>query len=132
MAQLGKYIKRRREQRGWSRLDLQRESGVPHTTIRNIEVSDHNVKAEERTIEALAAAFTEDPAVMKVLAGYKVPANGTVGTLAQQLDALMQSSPEWKDVLERISTEFTADEQQQALTALQIHAEQVRRRRQQN
>lgn len=129
MAQLGSYIKRRREQLGWTRSDLARESNVPHTTIRNIENNKQNVKAKEDTIEALAAAFKEDPITMKILAGYKAQINGDVSTFAQRIDALRKSSPRWEKALNAIQDDMSLEEQGQALTALEIHIEQVRRRK---
>lgn len=129
MSKLGNYIKERRERLGWSRADLSRESGVPHTTIRNIENNPRNVKPEEITLERIAAAFGEDPVMLKILAGYTAQVNSDVSTFAQRLDALRITSPRWEKVLTRIQDEMSPDEQGQALTMLEIHAEQVRRRK---
>lgn len=129
VTKLGNYVKGRRDQLGWSRADLARESEVPHTTIRNIENNPHDVKPKEETIEALAKAFKEDPVTMKILAGYSTVVNGDVSTFAQRIDALRKSSPRWEKALDAIQNDMTPEEQGQALTALEIHVEQVRRRR---
>ena len=47
MTPLGNHIIRRRQARGWTRVDLARAAGVPQTTIRNIEVGTHDRLAVE-------------------------------------------------------------------------------------
>ena len=53
MTPLGNHIIRRRNARGWTRVDLARASGVPQTTIRNIEQGTRSRKPEEGTLRAL-------------------------------------------------------------------------------
>lgn len=129
MSKLGNYIKQRRDRLGWTRADLARESNVPYTTIRNIENNKRDVKPEEPTLEALAAAFSEDPVMLKILAGYTAQINGDVSTFAQRIDALRKSSPRWEKALNAIQNDMTLEEQGQALSALEIHIEQVRQRK---
>lgn len=129
MGKLGNYIKQRRDRLGWTRAELARESNVPHTTIRNIENNPRDVKPEETTLEALAAAFGEDPIMLKILAGYTAQMNTDVSTFSQRIDALRKTSPRWEKALNAIQDEMSIEEQGQALTALEIHVEQVRRRK---
>lgn len=128
MTKLGNYIKGRRDQLGWSRADLSRESGVPHTTIRNIENNPRDVKPEETTLEALAVAFSESPKMLKVLAGYKAEINGDVSTFAQRIEALPKSDPRWQKALDAVM-EMEPEQQGQALTALEVAIELERRRK---
>lgn len=128
MGKLGNYIKQRRDQIGWTRADLARKSGVPYTTLRNIENNKRDVKPEEVTLDALAGAFGEDPTMLKILAGYTTQINGDVSTFAQRIEALPKSNKRWQRALDAV-LELPLDEQGQALAALEFAVDQSRRRK---
>lgn len=130
MSQLGGYVKRRRDQRGWSRAELARASGVPYSTLTNIETNKKHVKPTEETLRKLACAIEEnsDDTQLRLLAGYDVIKSADASDLAKRIDALLQSSPRWRSALIDID-EMSVDDQNEAVTALEVHAEIVRRRK---
>lgn len=129
MSTLGGYIRRRRDQRGWSRAELSRTSGVPYSTLSNIERNPRKVKPTEDTLRMLAVAFGEDDSQLRVLAGYTITVSPDASALAKRIDALMISSPRWESALRIIQEEMSLEEQNEAVTALETHIEFVRRRR---
>lgn len=129
MSNLGGYIQRRRDQRGWSRAELARVSGVPYSTLSNIERNPRKVKPTEDTLRMLAVAFEEEDSQLRVLAGYTITISPDASELAKRIDALIQSAPRWRDALKVVQEEMSIDEQNEAVTALETHIEFVRRRR---
>lgn len=130
MTLLGGYVKRRREQKGWSRAELSRQSNVPYSTLSNIERNENKVKPKEETLRALAAALEEeDDSQLRTLAGYDIVVSNGATERAKRIDALMTVAPRWEKVLRAIQEDYTPEEQDEALTNLEIHRELVRRRR---
>jgi transcriptional regulator with XRE-family HTH domain len=130
MTELGGYITRRRKQKGWSRRALSQKSGVPYSTLSNIERNENKVKPKEETLHALAVALEEeDDSQIRVLAGYDIIGSGSVSERAKRIDALMTVAPRWGRILDAIQVEYTPEEQDEALTQLEVHRELVRRRR---
>lgn len=128
MSQLGTYIVRRREQKGWTRAELARASNIPYSTLSNIELNKRNVKPTEETLRRLAAALGEDDSQMRVLAGYDVLHSIDVTERAKRIDALLSVAPRWAAALLSVQ-DMDEKEQDEALTALEIHVELVRRRK---
>ena len=129
MTFLGGYVKRRREQRGWSRAELARQSNVPYSTLSNIERNENKVKPQEETLRALADALgEEDDTQLRALAGYDIKVSNGASERAIRFDALIAVAPRWEKVLKSIQEEYTPEEQDEALTNLEIHRELVRRR----
>lgn len=127
---LGDYVVRRREQRGWSRAELARQSGVPYSTLSNIERNEHKVKPKEETLRALAVALgEEDDSQLRVLAGYDIVTSNGPSELAKRVEALATVAPGWKKILRDIQEMYTPEEQHEALTNLEVHRELVIRRR---
>jgi len=118
MTPLGNHIIRRREARGWTRVDLALAAGVPHTTIRNIEKGQRSKKPQEGTIRALAAALGNDADVMLALAGYGAIPPRTHDQVIVELDTLGEIAPRWKDAIERVKNEMSYDDQAKALDVL--------------
>jgi len=118
MTPLGNHIIRRREARGWTRVDLALAAGVPHTTIRNIEKGQRSKKPQEQTIRAIAAALGNDADVMLALAGYGAIPPRTHDQVVVELDALGEIAPKWKDAIERVKNEMSYDDQAKALDVL--------------
>jgi transcriptional regulator with XRE-family HTH domain len=118
MTPLGNHIIRRREARGWTRVDLALAAGVPHTTIRNIEKGQRSKKPQEGTIRAIAAALGNDADVMLALAGYGAIPPRTHDQVVVELDALGEIAPKWKDAIERVKNEMSYDDQAKALDVL--------------
>ena len=58
----GKFLKRRREQRGWTQEELAERSGLAQGHISQIEKGERWPR--EDTIKALAAAFECEPEVL--------------------------------------------------------------------
>lgn len=130
MTLLGGYVKRRREQKGWSRAELARQSNIPYSTLSNIERNENKVKPKEETLRALAVALEEeDDSQLRTLAGYDIVVSNGVTERAKRIDALLTVAPRWEKVLKAIQEEYTSEEQDEALTNLEIHRELVRRRR---
>lgn len=130
MAELGGYIVRRREQKGWSRMHLSKTSGVPYSTLSNIEKNKNKVKPLEETLHALAVALEEESdAQLRVLAGYDIVRSADVSERAQRIDALLKVAPRWEKILKAIQEEYTPEEQDEAVTQLEVHRELVLRRR---
>ncbi len=128
MSQLGSYVKRRRVQKKWTRADLARASKVPYSTLSNIELNKKNVKVTEENIAKIAAAFGEDDSQLRILAGYSVLRSVDASERAKRIDALLTVAPRWGAALLAVQ-EMTEEEQDQALTSLEVHVELVRRRR---
>ena len=118
MTPLGNHIIRRREARGWTRVDLALAAGVPHTTIRNIEKGQRSKKPQEGTIRAIAAALGNDADVMLALAGYGAIPPRTHDQVVVELDALGEIAPKWKDAIERVKNEMSYEDQAKALDVL--------------
>ena len=118
MTPLGNHIIRRREARGWTRVDLALAAGVPHTTIRNIEKGQRSKKPQEGTIRAIAAALGNDADVMLALAGYGAIPPRTHDQVIVELDALGEIAPKWKDAIERVKNEMSYEDQAKALDVL--------------
>jgi len=118
MTPLGNHIIRRREARGWTRVDLALAAGVPHTTIRNIEKGQRSKKPQEQTIRAIAAALGNDADVMLALAGYGAIPPRTHDQVVVELDALGEIAPKWKDAIERVKNEMSYEDQAKALDVL--------------
>jgi len=118
MTPLGNHIIRRREARGWTRVDLALAAGVPHITIRNIEKGQRSKKPQEGTIRAIAAALGNDADVMLALAGYGAIPPRTHDQVVVELDALGEIAPKWKDAIERVKNEMSYDDQAKALDVL--------------
>ena len=118
MTPLGNHIIRRREARGWTRVDLALAAGVPHTTIRNIEKGQRSKKPQEQTIRAIAAALGNDADVMLALAGYGAIPPRTHDQVIVELDTLGEIAPRWKDAIERVKNEMSYDDQAKALDVL--------------
>jgi len=118
MTPLGNHIIRRREARGWTRVDLALAAGVPHTTIRNIEKGQRSKKPQEGTIRAIAAALGNDADVMLALAGYGAIPPRTHDQVIVELDTLGEIAPRWKDAIERVKNEMSYDDQAKALDVL--------------
>ena len=118
MTPLGNHIIRRREARGWTRVDLALAAGVPHTTIRNIEKGQRSKKPQEQTIRAIAAALGNDADVMLALAGHGAIPPRTHDQVIVELDALGEIAPKWKDAIERVKNEMSYDDQAKALDVL--------------
>ncbi len=121
MSPLGKYIKRKREQRGWTIADLSRQSNVPYGTIRNIEQNKKPVKPQEETLRALALALEDDgdDTLMRTLAGYGIPKNGP----AQRnhiIDGLVATHEGWRKMLHNIA-DRPPEEQDHMLQVLQVY-----------
>lgn len=130
MSELGGYVTRRREQKGWSRAMLSQKSGVPYSTLSNIERNKNKVKPQEETLKALAVALEEvDDSQLRALAGYDIVVSNGVSERAKRIDALLTVAPRWEKVLRAIQEEYTPEEQDEALTNLEVHRELVRRRR---
>ncbi len=129
MTPLGNHIIRRREARGWTRVDLATAAGVPHTTIRNIEKGQRSKKPQEQTIRAIAAALGNDADVMLALAGYGAIPPRTHDQVIVELDALGEIAPKWRDAIERVKNEMSYDDQEKALDVLlaQLNAGQRHR-----
>lgn len=130
MTQLGRYVKRRREQKGWTRAELARASNVPYSTIANIELNKKNVKATEETLKQLALALEDDrdDSQLRILAGYDVVRSSDVSARAKRIDALLTVSPRWGAAMSEVD-KMDDDDQDQALTALEVHIELVKRRK---
>ena len=118
MTPLGNHIIRRRNARGWTRVDLARASGVPQTTIRNIEQGKRSKKPQEGILRALAAALGNDADVMLALAGYGAIPPRTHDQVIVELDALGEIAPRWKDAIERVKNEMSNEDQERALEVL--------------
>lgn len=120
MSPLGMYIKRKREQRGWTIADLSRQSNVPYGTIRNIEQNKKSVKPQEETLRALAIALEDDgnDVLLRTLAGYGIPKNGTVER-NHIVDGLLAAHEGWRKMLHNIA-ERTPEEQDHMLQVLQV------------
>ena len=128
MTPLGKHIVRLRAARGWTRVDLATASGVPHTTIRNIEHGVRSKKPNEENIRAIAAALENEADVMLVLAGYGPPPKRTPNETVVELDALGAAAPNWKEAIERVKTEMSAADQELVLEVLLAHLSAAQRR----
>ena len=128
MTPLGNHIVRLREARGWTRIDLANASGVPNTTLRNIEKGTRSKKPNEENIRAIAAALENEADVMLVLAGYGPPPKRTHEQTMIDLDALGEQAPNWKEAIERVKTEMSAADQELALEVLLAHLSAAQRR----
>jgi transcriptional regulator with XRE-family HTH domain len=118
---LGMYVKRCRQQRGWTLAELSHRSGVPYGTLRNIEQNKKPVKPQEGTIRALATALDErDPEMLFTLAGYGIPLSPTVEARKHSIDALLVSHPEWRKELQAVQDDMTPAQQDQALQVLRV------------
>ena len=121
MTPLGMYIKRRREQRGWSLAELSRQANLPYGTVRYIEQHPKPVKPQEITIRALAAVLEDDgPDILFALSGYGIPMSETVEERNQAIDALIAIREDWRDMLQHIAERLTPEEQDQALQVLRV------------
>ena len=122
MTPLGMYIKRRREQHGWTLAELSRQANLPYGTVRYIEQHDKPVKPQEVTVRALSAALKEEsPDILFALAGYGIPLSETVESRNMVVDGLMESHPEWRDMLHHIAERMTPEEQDRALQVLRVY-----------
>jgi transcriptional regulator with XRE-family HTH domain len=128
MSQLGSYIVRRREQKGWTRAELARVSGVPYSTLSSIELNKKNTKPQEGTLRAIATALDEDVSQLRVLAGYDVVFSSGVSERAKRIDALLTVAPRWGAAMLTLR-EMDQREQDEALTVLEVHLEMVKRRK---
>ena len=123
MTPLGMYVKRCREQRGWTVAELSRKSGVPYGTIRNIEQNEQPVKPREDTLRALSSAFgPETLDLLFALAGYGVPMSQTVEARNRTIDMLFAAHPEWEKVLRKVERRSPAD-RDRALHVLKVFLE---------
>jgi transcriptional regulator with XRE-family HTH domain len=129
MTPLGNHIIRRREARGWTRIDLALAAGVPHTTIRNIEKGLRSKKPQEQTIRAIAAALGNDADVMLALAGYGAIPQRTHDQVIVALDALGEIAPKWKAAIERVKDEMSPADQELALDVLLAQLSAAQRRK---
>lgn len=121
MSPLGMYIKRKREQRGWTIADLSRQSNVPYGTIRNIEQNPRPVKPQEETLRALALALEDDgdDMLLRTLAGYGIPKNGAAER-NHIIDGLVTAHQGWREMLHNIA-ERTPEEQDHMLQVLRVY-----------
>lgn len=121
MSPLGKYVKRRREQRGWNLSELSRQSNIPYGTLRNIEQNPKPVKPKEETLRALAKALEEETLDMLfTLAGYGIPMSETAEARQHSFDALFASHPDWIPTLQHIQNKLSPTEQDQALQVFRV------------
>lgn len=120
MSPLGMYIQRKRTQRGWTIADLSKQSNVPYGTIRNIEQNPRPVKPQEETLRALALALEDDgdDTLMRTIAGYGIPKNGTAER-NHIIDGLVAAHEGWRKMLHKIA-ERTPEEQDHMLQVLQV------------
>jgi transcriptional regulator with XRE-family HTH domain len=115
------YVKRRREQRGWTLAELSRQSNIPYGTLRNIEQNERPVKPLEGTVRALAKALEEEsPDILFALAGYGIPISQSEEARRHSVDILLESHPEWLHMLQRVQNELPSTEQDQALQVLRV------------
>ena len=128
MTPLGKLIIRLRDARGWTRVDLANASGVPNTTLRNIEQGLRSKKPKEENVLAIAAALGHDGEVMRVLAGYGPAPKRNHDQIIVELDALGEKAPLWKDALDRAIREMSDDDLALTLDVLQAHIAAAQRR----
>lgn len=122
-----RYLVRARERRGWNRAELARKSGVPYTTIRNIEISKTDVQTSEVHLKALADAIgeTDDERadifeMMRILAGYLAIASKDTTDRDRRLIANISAHPRLKKSLEelfRVGDDAAVD---RANTALEV------------
>jgi transcriptional regulator with XRE-family HTH domain len=129
MTPLGNHIIRLRSARGWTRIDLARASGVPNTTLRNIEQGRRSKKPDEENIRAIAAALENEADVMLVLAGYGPAPKRTQEQTVVELDALGEIAPRWKDAIERVKNEMSPADQELALEVLLAQLSAAQRHR---
>lgn len=129
MPPLGNHIIRRRQAHGWTRADLARASGVPYTTIRNIENGTRSRKPDEQTIRSLATALENDADVMLALAGYGPLPHRTHDQVVVELTALGEDAPKWKVAIERAIAEMTPADLESALEVLLAQLRGARRRK---
>jgi transcriptional regulator with XRE-family HTH domain len=129
MTQLGNHIIGLREARGWTRIDLARASGVPNTTLRNIEQGKRSKKPDEANIRAMAAALEHEPDVMLVLAGYGPAPKRTPDQTSVELDALGEQAPRWQDAIRRVKEEMSPADQELALDVLLAQLSAAQRRK---
>lgn len=98
---LARYIVETREKRGWDRADLSRQSGVPVTTLRNIENNQKNVKPKEETLAKLAAALEVDEEILRLWAGYREPPHLGIDERDEQLLSILRRRPAWEGIREK-------------------------------
>ncbi len=126
--QLGNHIIRRRKLKGWSTADLARESELPYSTVRNVE-KGYSRKPDEVILRALTKALDCNEGVVFAYAGYGDIPSYSPEELVVHLDALGDVAPKWRDAIERVKSEMTPDEQNQAYAVLVAQLNAARQRR---
>lgn len=126
-SELGRFIIRAREGRGWDRAALARTADIPYTTLRNIEESKTDVQTSEDNLKKMADAIGQDEeerarlfAEMRVLAGYLVVSSHDLADRDRRLLANLASYPQLKKALESILAGGDQEEIDRALTALEV------------
>jgi transcriptional regulator with XRE-family HTH domain len=134
MTPLGRYIIRARERRGWTRAELSRVSGIPYTTLRNIEAAQRKtVRASEIALKALASAIGETEQErsdsfeeMRILAGYLLVASKDTTEQERRLLANLTAYPGLKSSLEDLFSRGDPADIDRAQTAIEF-ARHIRR-----
>lgn len=126
--QLGNHIIRRRKLKGWTTADLAAAAELPYSTVRNVEKGSSR-KPSEAILRALIKALDCDEGVVFAYAGYGIPAIASQHERDALFDALGQDAPLWRTTIERVKTEMTPDEQNQALAVLMAQLDAAVRRR---
>lgn len=126
-SELGRFIIRAREGRGWDRAALARATNIPYTTLRNLEESKTDVQTSEDNLKKMADAIGQNEeerarlfAEMRVLAGYLVVTSQDVADRDRRLLANLASYPQLKKALESILAVGDQEEIDRALTALEV------------
>ena len=127
MSPFGRFVIGARKRRGWSRAELARQSGLPYTTLRNIEQAKKDVRTNEVHLRALANALGEDGQErddlfeqMHILAGYLTVPSKDASDRDRRMLANLSAFPQLKKSLEELLRRGDLDEIDRANTALEV------------
>lgn len=117
-------IIRAREKLGMTRADLWRKSGVPYTTLRNIETSDHTVKTDEENLQRIAEALEVPFDELRILAGYLLDASPTEEQRERRIAAQLATHPHLSRALDTLLRRNNPKEIDKAATYLEWQNQQ--------
>lgn len=129
MSLFGTYIKVLMDGRGWSQADLATKIGVAPSTVSNWLNNDDPVIPKPATLNKLADVLGVTRREMLEHAGFEIEDSATPHARSRRIAALIEEMPRVKEIAEELFT-LTPEEQDIALTALEAHLRERRRRAQ--
>lgn len=117
MTQLGDLIRTARDGCGWTRADLARKSGVPHTTIYNIEMNEKPVQPKPLTLARLAAALDLSREQVFRAAGYPNEHSASDAEREARKAAALRDNPALEQAFAEVS-KWSEAEQDMVLTLI--------------